>query len=148
MSKYKREVLTIRIQSRVKFQQAVITKIRTLSPVYPKMFRRTEWHKTGDRCFWHVCKTIHLCSGKVALTVFTGMCSESFFLRLKYYCSQRNSVGTDRENIVQWNFCIMKANIRYRQKTSFLIKNIYQYNLWYLAALKTLNTCGEVFYFK
>ena len=51
-------------------------------------------------------------------------------------------MGTDRENIAPGNLCIMKANVRYQQK------NIYLYNLWHLAALKTLNTRGEVLYFK
>ena len=39
MSKYKSEGMTVKIQLKVKFTQAVITKIRTLPPVYPKMFR-------------------------------------------------------------------------------------------------------------
>ena len=34
-------------------------------------------------------KTIYLCSRKVALTVFTEMCSPSFFMEIKMY-SQRN----------------------------------------------------------
>ena len=38
MSKHKSEVLTVKIELNVKFSQAVITKIRTLSPVIPKMF--------------------------------------------------------------------------------------------------------------
>ena len=39
MSKHKSEVLTVKIQLEVKFLQAVITKIRALPPVFPKMFR-------------------------------------------------------------------------------------------------------------
>ena len=42
--------------------------------------------------------------------------------RLKCYCSQRNSMGTDRENIAPGNVCIMKPNVRYRQKAIFSIK--------------------------
>ena len=42
--------------------------------------------------------------------------------RLKCYYSQRNSMGTDRENIVPQNLCIMKANVRYQQKVIFSIK--------------------------
>ena len=34
------------------------------------------------------------------------------------------------------------------KKPFFLLKNIYQYNIWYLAALKTLDNRGEVLYFK
>ena len=55
---------------------------------------------------------------------------------------------TDIENIVPGNLCIMKANVRYRQKAIFFIKSIYLYNLRYPAALKTLNARGEVLYFK
>ena len=39
MIKHKREVLIVKIQLKAKFPQAVITKIRTLPPVFPKMFR-------------------------------------------------------------------------------------------------------------
>ena len=39
MSKHKSEVLTVKIQWKVKFPQTVITKIRTLPPVIPRMFR-------------------------------------------------------------------------------------------------------------
>ena len=31
-------------------------------------------------------------------------------------------MGTDRENIVPGNLCIMKANVRYQQKANFSIK--------------------------
>ena len=149
MSKHKSEVLTVKIQLKVKFPQAVITKIRTLPSVFRKMFRAVAWPKTLDSCSWHyVWKTINLCSGKVALTVFTEICSVSFFLEIKIYCSQKNSMGTDRENVVLGNLCVLKASVRYRQKPSFLSKNIYLYNLYYLAAPKTLNTRGEVLYFK
>ena len=149
MSKHKSEVLTVKIQLKVKFPQVVITKIKTLPLVFRKIFRTAIWRKTRDSCFWHyVWKTIDLCSGKVVLTVFTEMCSVSFFLEIKIYCSQKNSMGTDRENVVLGNLCALKANVRYRQKPSFLSKNIYLYNLYYLAAPKTLNTRGEVLYFK
>ena len=36
MSKHKGEVFTVKIQLKVKFPQAVITKIRTLPSVFPK----------------------------------------------------------------------------------------------------------------
>ena len=36
---------------------------------------------------------------------------------LKCYNSQKNSLGTDRENIVPTNLCFMKANGRHRQKS-------------------------------
>ena len=39
MSKHKSEVLAVKIQVKVKFPQAVITKISTLPPAFPKMFR-------------------------------------------------------------------------------------------------------------
>ena len=42
--------------------------------------------------------------------------------RLKCYYSQRNSMGTDRENIVPGNLCIIKVNARYRQKAIFSMK--------------------------
>ena len=59
---------------------------------------------------------IYWCSRKVALTVFTEMCSASFFIAIKKYsqrnvqskkemCSQRNSVGTDRKNFVPGIYC-------------------------------------------
>ena len=63
---------------KVKFPQAVITNIRTLPSVFPKMFWTAAWRKTPDGCFWHyVCKTIYLCSRKVALTVF-----RTFFMEI------------------------------------------------------------------
>ena len=72
MSKDKSEILTVKTQLKVKFPHAVITKIKTLPPVIPKMFRTAVWRNTRDNCFWHyVCKTINLCSRKLAVTVFT-----------------------------------------------------------------------------
>ena len=63
------------VHLKAKFLLAVITNIRTLPLVFPKMFWTAAWEKTGDSCYWHyVGKTINLCSRKVALTVFTGMC--------------------------------------------------------------------------
>ena len=53
-------------------------------------------------------------------------------------------MGTDRENIVPGKLCIMKSNVKYRQKVTFSIKNIYLYNLRYLAPLKPLNTSREM----
>ena len=48
----------------------------------------------------------YLCSRNVALTVFNEMCSASFFMEIKMY-SQRNSLGTDKENIVPGNLSII-----------------------------------------
>ena len=42
MSKHKSEVVRVKIQLKVKFPQAVITTIRTLPPVFPKMLRTGE----------------------------------------------------------------------------------------------------------
>ena len=36
---------------------------------------------------------------------------------------------TDREIIASGNLCIINANVRYRQKPIFSIKNTYLYNL-------------------
>ena len=41
MSKHKSEVLTVKIQLKVKFPKAAITKIRILPALIPKMFRTT-----------------------------------------------------------------------------------------------------------
>ena len=69
--------------------------------------------------------------GKIALTVFTEMCSVSFFMEIKCYYSQRNSVGTDRKKIVQWNLCIIwKLNV-----ASPLKKDTVTF-LWLLKLLK------------
>ena len=71
------------------------------------MFWTAVWWKTWDGCFWrYVCKTIYWCSRKVTLTVFTQMCSASFVMEIKMY-SQRDSVGTGRENIVPGNMRII-----------------------------------------
>ena len=73
-----------KIQVKAKFPQAVITNIRTLPPVFPKMFWTAVWRKTWDGCFWHyLCKTIYSCSGKVALAVFTEMCSTTVYMEIK-----------------------------------------------------------------
>ena len=84
----------------------------TLPAVFPKMFWTSVWWKTRVGYFWHyVFKTIYWCSRKAALTVYTAMCSASFFMEIKNIVkkeiySQRDSVGTDRENIVPANLCI------------------------------------------
>ena len=70
---YKSEVLAVKIKLKVKFSQTVITKIKTLPPVFLKTFKMAVWQKTLDSCFWH-----YVCSMKVALTVFTEMRSTSF----------------------------------------------------------------------
>ena len=48
MSKDRSEVLTVKIQLKVKFPQAVINKKRILPPATPKMFRTAAWWKTPD----------------------------------------------------------------------------------------------------
>ena len=125
MSRHKSQVLTVKIQLKVKFPQAVITKIRTLRPVFRKMFRTAVWRKTRDSCFWnHVCKTNNLCSMKV----FTEMCFTSFFMEIKMLT----------EKILFKEICAsLQQIISIDKKPSFLLKNIYLYDLWYLSSLKT-----------
>ena len=48
-----------------------------------------------------------LWSRKIALTVFTEMCSTFSSWRLKCYYNQRYSVGTDTENVVSGNLIII-----------------------------------------
>ena len=50
MSKLKSEVSTVKIQLKVKFSQAVITKIRTLSPVILNVFGTAVEPETWDGC--------------------------------------------------------------------------------------------------
>ena len=136
------------MQLKVKFPQAAITNIKNLPPVFPKMFRTSVWRETRDGCLWHyVCKTINVCSRKVALTIFTEMCSVSSFREIKMLSSSKKINGNWQRKYIAGNLCIMKANGGYRQK-AILLKNIYLYNLWYLVALKTLNTRDEALYFK
>ena len=79
----------------------------------------------------------------------------SFFMVVKCYYSQKNFLTektvfvpdrerTHRENIPPGNLCIIKTNVNHQQKAIFFSKNIYLYNLWYLAALKSLNIHGGV----
>ena len=56
--------------------------------------------------------------------------------KLKCYCSQTNSMGTDRENIVPGKLCIMKSNVKYRQKVTFSIKK-------YLPIQSTISRSSE-----
>ena len=128
------------MQVKVEFPQAVITNIRTLKPVFPKMFRTVAWRKTPDGCFWHyVCKAIYSCSSKVALTVFTEMFCTPFSWRLKCYYNQRNSVGTDRENVVPENLIIIwQLNEAWPLK-----KNSYGH---FLTALKAFKTQRELYH--
>ena len=56
-------------------------------------------------------------------------------------------MGTDRGNIFSGNLCIMKANVRYRQKVFFSIKTYLPIQSIISSFSKTLNTCGEVFFF-
>ena len=74
--------------------QSVITNIRTLPPVFPKMLWTAIWWKTRDGCFWHYkCKTIYLCSRKIALTVFAAMGSISFFVEIKMLLQSKKFSG-------------------------------------------------------
>ena len=83
MSKHKSKVLTVKIQLEVKLPQAVITKIRTLPLIFPKIFRAAVCQIIRSGYFWHyyVCKTINLCSRKVAFIFFNEICSASFFMK-------------------------------------------------------------------
>ena len=130
-----------KIQVKAKFPQAVFTNLRTLPPVFPKMFWTTAWWKIPDGCFWHyLCKTIYSCSKKVALSVFTEMCSTTFFMEIKRSYNQRNSVGTDRENVIPGNLIVIwKLN-----ETWPLKKNSYAH---FLTALKVFKTQRELHHF-
>ena len=109
MSKHKSEVLTAKIQLNIKFPEAVITNLRTFPPIFPKIFWTAVWRKTRSCCLSHICKTIYLISRKVAVTV---MKCAPHLSSLDCYCSQRNSVGTGRENIVSEGLCIIwKLNV-------------------------------------
>ena len=67
------------------------------------------------------------------------MCSASFFMEIK----------TLTEKILLQEICASwKQMLGIDKKPSFLLKSIYLYNIWYLAALKTLNPRNEVLYFK
>ena len=48
---------------------------------------------------------------------------------LKCYYNQRNSLVTDRENIAPENLCIMKANIRHRQKRYLFHQKLFTYTI-------------------
>ena len=56
--------------------------------------------------------------------------------RLKCHYGQRNSVETDRENIVPGNLCIMKANVRYRQEAFCSVKK-------YLPIQSVIRSCSK-----
>ena len=45
-------------------------------------------------------------------------------------------MGTDRENIVPRNLCIVKANVRYQQKAIFSIKK-------YLSIQAMISSCSK-----
>ena len=47
MSKHKREVLTVKIELKVKFPEAVIINIRNFSRVFPKMLKQLYNGKIG-----------------------------------------------------------------------------------------------------
>ena len=104
MSKQKSEVLTVKIQ--LKFPQAVIINARIL-PLFSKMFWTAAWQKNRDGCFWHyVCKTIYLCNKNNSCSIYWNVLCV-FLHGENAICSQRNSVGADRENIVPGNLCII-----------------------------------------
>ena len=89
---------------KVKFPQAVITNIRALPPAFSKTFWTAVWRKTRDGCFWHnVCNNDNICVVGHLLKCALHLSS----WRLKYYCIQTNSVGTNRGNIVPGNLCII-----------------------------------------
>ena len=130
MSKHKSEVLTFNIQLKVKFPQAVITKIGTLPTVIPKTFRTAVRRKTRDGCFWHyVCKTINLCSTKVALTVFTEICSVFFFMEIKVIMVKEIQWELTEEIFFQEICASWKQMLGIDKKSFFLLKHIYLYNL-------------------
>ena len=106
MSKQKSEVLTLKTQLKVKFPQAVIINTRNL-PLFSKMFWTAAWRKNRDGCFWHyVCKTIYLCNKNNSCSIYWNVLCV-FLHGENAICSQRNSVGADRENIVPGNLCII-----------------------------------------
>ena len=99
------------------------------------MFWTATWRKTPGGCFWHyLCKTIYLRSRKVALLQYLLKCALHLSSwRLKCYYNQRNSVGTDRENVVPGNLIIIwKLNEAWPLK-----KNYYGHFLTALKAFKT-----------
>ena len=122
MSKHKSEALTVKIQLDVKFLQAVITNKSTLPPVFRKMFWTAAWWKTRDGYFWYyVCKTIYLWVAKMLLQHLLKCALHLSSWRLKCYYSQRNSVRTERENIVPGNLCmIWKLNEAWQDSVTFL----------------------------
>ena len=48
-----------------------------------------------------------MCTRKAALTVFTEMCSTSFFMEIICYYNQGNSAGADRENVLPGYLCVI-----------------------------------------
>ena len=85
--------------------------------------------KTRSSCLWHICKIIYLRSKKVAVTYMLKCALH--LSSLKCYYSQRNSVGTDRENIVSEDLCIIwKLNVAWP-----LEKDLVTF-LWLLKLLK------------
>ena len=50
-------------------------------------------------------------------------------MEIKYYYSQGNSIGTDRESNVPGNLHIMKVKVRHRLKPTFLLK-IFTYTMY------------------
>ena len=57
---------------------------------------------------------------------------------------QKNSPGTERENILLGNLYIIKMNVRHQRKAIFSIKKYLPIQSMNLAVLKTLNTHGGV----
>ena len=103
------------------------------------MFRTVVRRKTQDGCFrYYVCKGSGFYSTEVFLaasffmylSIFKYLRAVSFFTVIKSYCSQRNSLGTERENVLPGNLCIMKANVMHQQKAVFPIKKIFTYTIY------------------
>ena len=108
---------------------------RTLSLVFLKMFWTAVWRKTQDSCSWHyVCKTIYMCSRKVAVTAFTEMCSASFFMEIK--CRQINIV---KKKYIQRRKCIVNE-IQWE-----LTKKIFFLEIWKLNDVWPLKKNSVIF---
>ena len=85
-------------------------------------------------CFWHyLCKTIYLRSRKVALLEYLLKCALHLsWKRIKCYYNQRNTVESDRENVVPRNLIMIWSLI----KRDHWKKNYYGHVLMALKLLK------------
>ena len=108
------------------------------------MFWTAVWWKTRDGCFWdYVYKTNYLCRRKAALTVFTEMCSTSFFMEIICYYNQGNSAGADRENVLPGYLCVIwKLNEAWPVKKDLVT---FLQLLKFLILKKGLRHCLKVF---